>query len=281
MIGLDEGAGGASKEEQIRDERAEYSANMQWLIRVDDLLNRGDECAPRGMAIREFIGTQFVYDPCCSVITVPGRKMHYPFLFGEAWWILSGKDDVPSIEQYNRHIRQFSDDGERFFGAYGPKITNQLDSVIGALARDKDSRQAVINIWRENPPNTKDVPCTLNLQFLIRNDTLITIINMRSSDAWLGLVYDVFNFAMVSVMVYLRLKEFHPDLCLGRNAINIGSSHIYERDFDKARLMLEDTSHQGFYFGPDCFHGPQHLVDMLKCAANEGKNGLKWFQENL
>ena len=56
----------------------------------------------------------------------------------------------------------------------------------------------IINIWRENPRSSKDIPCTLSLQFFLREASdqlwLHTIATMRSNDAWLGVPYDTFNF---------------------------------------------------------------------------------------
>ena len=69
----------------------------------------------------------------------------------EALWILSGDNKVETIAPYNKNIKQFSDDGIIFQGAYGPRIISQLDYVIESLRKDRESRQAVLTIWNPNP----------------------------------------------------------------------------------------------------------------------------------
>lgn len=246
------------------------SVNIQWLNHITKISRMGNESAPRDLKIKELVGSMFVYNPNLPILTIPTRKMHYPFLFGEAWWILSGRDDVPSIEKYNRHITKFSDNGRTFFGAYGPRFRDQVEQVVHLLGRDLESRQAVINIWQNNPPETKDVPCTLNVQFLVRNNKLVTIVNMRSSDAWLGLVYDAFNFAMMSFYVWLRLREDYAlELDFASNVINMGSAHIYDVNKSKVEKCL---AHEGpvsmCYLHPENFETASDLVEFLKYTAD-------------
>lgn len=191
--------------------------------------------APRGQSTFEVIGSSVCIDMHHPVLTVLGRDLGYKFMAAEAWWILSGRNDVASIEPYSKAIANFSDDSKTFFGAYGPKIRDQLLHVTDSLIRDPASRQSVLNIWRENPPDTKDTPCTLSLQFLIRDSRLHCIATMRSSDIWLGLPYDAFNFTMVAtwVLLCLRQSELFNDLTIGTLTVNMGSSHLYERNAGK------------------------------------------------
>jgi hypothetical protein len=50
-------------------------------------------------------------------------------MFGEAAWMLRGKNDVATVSKYAGAITRFSDNGITFFGAYGPKIIDQLPYV--------------------------------------------------------------------------------------------------------------------------------------------------------
>jgi hypothetical protein len=164
------------------------------------------------------------------VVDVLVRKLGYRFMAAEAWWILSGRNDVESIRKYSPHIASFSDDGKFFHGAYGPKILDQLTYVIDSLQKDADTRQAVLSIWRENPRVSRDVPCTISAQWLIRDGKLHCIDTMRSSDAWLGWPYDVFNFSCLSAYILLMLRErasFFNSVRLGCLSLVAGSSHLY------------------------------------------------------
>ena len=181
------------------------------------------------------------------IISLPERKLSYPFMFGEATWMLQGKNDVESVSKYVGGIKRFSDDGDTFFGAYGPKIITQWGYVVKTLITDQDSRQAVISIWRENPRSSKDIPCTLTLQFFLREASdelwLHTIANMRSNDAWLGVPYDTFNFSAISFFIALHLNKLGIKCKLGELTIQAGSRHIYESDFNKLDNIFASDFH--------------------------------------
>ena len=194
-------------------------------------------CKPRDLKISEKINHTWKVDMDDPIITLPERKLSYPFMFGEATWMLQGKNDVASVSKYVGGIKRFSDDGVTFFGAYGPKIITQTSYVVDTLMKDNDSRQAVISIWRENPRSSKDIPCTLTLQFFLREASdelwLHTIANMRSNDAWLGVPYDTFNFSAISFYIACCLGFRGLKCKLGELTIQAGSRHIYETDYKK------------------------------------------------
>jgi thymidylate synthase len=58
---------------------------------------------------------------------------------------------------------------------------------------------------------------------------------MRSSDAWLGIVYDLMNFSMLTNALAGRLGVLP-----GWLQLNLGSSHLYERDRKAALEVLND-----------------------------------------
>lgn len=207
-------------------------ATEAWLQLLANVSLGGRVCHPRGMKIREIVNNSVAVDMKHPIVLVKERRLNYEFMAAEAWWIMSGRRDVESIGRHCKAITKFSDDGETFFGAYGPKISAQVGYVTDALRRDPDTRQAVLTIWRENPPYTKDVPCTVAVQWLIRDGMLHCIDTMRSSDVWLGFPYDVFNFSMLSWHILEALRDEGMDLELGTLHLNAGSHHMYEKDFE-------------------------------------------------
>lgn len=221
-----------------------YSATDIWERLLNNILTHGHECTPRGLETLEILGSHTLVNMQYPVVLTKPRGLNYKFMAAEAWWILSGRDDSESIGRYCKNITAFADqdDGQRFFGAYGPKIMEQFSYVIDKLVEDPTSRQAVINIWRENPPATRDVPCTISVQWMIRHGALHCIDTMRSSDAWLGWPYDVFNFSMLSwqLLEQLRLRGM-PELQLGMLSLSAGSQHLYRKDIDRLTRWNSDT----------------------------------------
>ena len=223
------------------------SANFEWLDELANVLNNGADVSPRGQLTKELLQQTSVIDMRRPVITLPERHLSTKFLGGEAYWILSGDNRVETIEPYNKNIINYSDDGKTFFGAYGPRIMSQLNYVVDKLRSDEDTRQAVLTIWRENPPETKDVPCTVAVNFMIRNHKLNCHVYMRSNDLWLGFPYDVFNFSMLSHLVCCRLNAYvvaeggfiiEPGMLYHTAA----SRHIYEQHFEQAKQLVEKYS---------------------------------------
>ena len=245
--------------------------NDVWVGLVEKILGEGLEVKPRGLLTYEILSNKTVVDMKRSILTIPHRKLNYRFMFGEAWWILSGSNRVSDITQYLKNIGNYSDDGLTFRGAYGPKIIDQLDYVISQLSYDKSSRQAVLNIWKENPRNTKDYPCTLNMQWVIRDKKLHCITNMRSSDVWFGWNYDVFNFSMISLYVLIALKtKYNMDISLGDLHLSAGSQHLYSNHFEDAGCIIEDspTNVSPIVFNANDFDHPKELVKVLKQLAD-------------
>lgn len=260
-----------------------------WLNQLNCLLQEPDYItSPRGMKVYERSPWNATFRMWDCVLTVPERKLNYKFMAAEAYWILTGDDRVATIGPYNPHIKNFSDNGVTFFGAYGPKIMDQMPYVVNAFKKDLQTRQAVITIWRESPPETKDVPCTVTLAFQLRNGALNCHVFMRSSDIWLGLPYDVFNFSMVSH--YLLGKLYQEDI-VSKN-VNVGnlyfttaSSHLYETNFEAAMPIALNhgivSQVDGFcYTPPELQYHPKLLLQTLKALRNSNPGDeIRWWEK--
>jgi thymidylate synthase len=253
-----------------------------WISTLNTVLSDGAIVAPRGKVTLEIPQHTIEVDMRKPVLCVPARNLGYKFMAAEAYWILSGDDRVETIAPYSARIKDFSDDGERFFGAYGPKIKAQLPYVVEKLLSDPYSRQAGLTIWRECPPETKDVPCTVTVFFSIRDAKLNAHVFMRSSDVWLGVPYDVFNFSMLSHLVcgllneqFVRADHVRP----GRLYLTAASSHLYRENWEDAKFC---TTSQVFA-QPETdillWNDPHHLMAVL-CQLRDTKQGdpLRWWE---
>lgn len=255
-----------------------------WHRQLYDIKNFGRAASPRGKLTCEVPSKTLVFDMNYPVITNPERKLGYKFMAAEAWWILSGRDDVESIAPYAKHIVNFSDDGHKFFGAYGPRIVSQLDYVVNALMADPDTRQSVLTTWQTNPPKTKDVPCTIAFSWMIRDGLLECHVFMRSSDNWLGVPYDAFNFSMLSVEIARQLNQapllWPEPIRLGALHLTAASSHLYETNWaDVDRVLYSQWDNnpkpvpQHLYINNSV--PIKHTLDILKDSA-PGYVGRWW-----
>lgn len=208
--------------------------NSQYLQHLVDILETGLATYSRGMSTLELLNKQLRVNMANCVLTLAQRKLSYKFMLEEAMWILRGQNHV-----FSPKLDRFSDDQVFMYGAYGPRFVAQLPYVTKELKHDAGTRRAVLTLWRESPdPSSKDLPCTLTMQFLVRDGGFHTTVNMRSSDAWTGIPYDVFSFSMMSE--YVR-RLTYPQLPLGVLCINAGSAHIYQKDFAAVRELLNNS----------------------------------------
>jgi thymidylate synthase len=213
--------------------------NAVWFKQISDLIAYGCVSKPRGMKVTELLNRSVQIDMQSPIITVPGRRLNYQFMAAEAYWMLQGSDRLDWLTPYCSQIAQFSDDGIVMSGAYGPKIKSQIQYIIKTLLDDKYSRQAVLTIWERTPKPSKDIPCTISMQFLLRQEELHLIVNMRSNDIWLGFPYDIFSFSMVATYVALHLSLWMT-VTPGFLYLNVGSQHLYHVDQEKAFNLTKD-----------------------------------------
>lgn len=214
----------------------QQTADHAWLVVLQQILSKGEPLSPRGQPTQEILHNSAAFDMQHPVVLNPQRKLSYVFMAAEALWILRGSDRCDEIVPYNKNIASFSDNGRTFQGAYGPPISSQLGYIVQQLNHDPATRQAVLTIWQPNPRPSKDIPCTVALTFNIRNNRLNCHAFMRSSDAWLGWPYDVFNFTMIAALVICRLKA--NTLRLGTLFWTGVSSHLYEQHVEQAQQCL-------------------------------------------
>ena len=185
----------------------------------------------------EMINANLVlYDPTQNTMCNCKRKMPMRYAIGELLWYNSRQPTWNSIAPYSKFWKGISDDGEHVNSNYGwcihDKYTfDQWQMVRELLKRDPNSRQAVIHIKEPrdliNRPS-KDVNCTIALQFILRNNKLDLIVTMRSNDIWLGLPYDLFNFTCMQIQMAMELG-----VEIGAYYHNAASLHMYKSDVEK------------------------------------------------
>jgi thymidylate synthase len=211
-----------------------------------DLL-KAPEYGPRGYKTKELINTSFTLtNPLRSYVTSYKRDLSTSYIVGELLWYMMGRNDVDFISNFSSFWKKITDDGKTSNSAYGYIIQkkfnfNQLDYVIETLKQDKDSRRAivVINTPFEDQLKSKDIPCTMNLQFIIRNNQLDMFVNMRSNDFNFGLPYDIIYFTTLQEIVYTKLKKTYLDLKLGTYNHHSISTHVYERDYNMLKSIAQ------------------------------------------
>lgn len=115
-------------------------------------------------------------------------------------------------------------------GSYGVRAHGAVRHVVSELKRSPMTRRAVLtinNTHRDLAAPSSDVPCTLSLQFLLRDGELHMIATMRSNDLWLGLPYDMIMFVMLQAAIARELR-----VRVGRYVHHAGSAHVYRKHWE-------------------------------------------------
>lgn len=192
-----------------------------------------------------------IEDPTRCILKSKIRNLPMRYMVGELLWYLSGNPELKAIQLYTSAWDRMSDDGKIVNSNYGYRmkyavdeydghVFDQLQMVEDMLTKHPESRQAVIHIKQardlnENP--TKDVNCTVCLQFFIRDEKLYMTTYMRSNDLWMGFPNDVFQFTAIQIWLAMRLG-----VGLGSYTHIAGSLHLYDRDYQTALKNIEKAT---------------------------------------
>lgn len=217
------------------------------------ILKRGELVESRNGQTKELLMEQFTLrNPRQRYITTPGRRVSLPAQIAETMWLLAGRNDIGWLENYLPRAKDFSDDGEIWRGAYGPRIrkwsawsdehgdiaeTDQLAHVVNLLKSDPGTRRAVITIYDpaiDTQPG-KDIPCNNWVHFVGRNGFLHGHVTIRSNDVFWG-------WSGINQFEWSALLEIVAGLVgmqVGTLTFSVSSLHLYDRHFDRAQELAD------------------------------------------
>ncbi len=217
---------------------------------LKNVLDNGASVAPRGIKTYEVLGPSFrILNPRNRLINIPIRNWKIYYAFGELLWHLSGSRAKSFIRYYSRFWEKYYCGELTVEGSsYGRKLFTTIcdnespwTKAKELILKDPDTRRAIIPLFLNNDFNSidkcQDVACCCMIQFIVRDNKINLICNMRSNDAFLGLSYDIFLFTML-----LELMSVETGYELGWYQHNIASLHLYEKDYGKAcRIINSDV----------------------------------------
>lgn len=223
-----------------------------WFNQISRMAENGSTDSSRdGDVVGEILNAvTIIDDPTRCILNNPIRKLPMRYCIGELLWYLSGNPNLSAIQLYTSAWDRMSDNERTVNSNYGNIIQHAIDWHMSdplefdqmkmceeLLRKDPNTRQAVIHIKEarnvlENP--TKDLNCTVCLQFFIREERLYMTTYMRSNDLWMGFPNDVFQFTCMQIYLAMRLN-----VGLGTYTHIAGSLHLYERDYKKSLENLK------------------------------------------
>jgi len=208
--------------------------------------------------------------PTNELLTSKKRLMSPYYLCGELMFSLAYSNSLEFISYYSKFWKKITD-GNDVRSAYWWQATqghgfDQVDHVIEQLKKNKNTRQSIIHLHHVNNIPTKDEICTLTIQFMIRYNKLLMIVNMRSNDIILGLPYDHAMFLMLQSYVANELN-----VQVGKYYHNAGSLHLYDRNKLNITTIEEDQTKYPIVFSKTFFENDVDiLIDLEKNIRRYG-----------
>ena len=177
--------------------------------------------------------------PCERVLFDATRDSNHFLGFFEALWIIAGRQDVKFLADIVPNMANFSDDGVRYFSAYGHRLrhlapgradgtardTDQIREAIDRLKANPDDRQVVLTI--RDPQDMwyrgKDTACNLMVDCKIRSGRLNIHVFNRSNDFVWGMLG-------TNAVQFSTLQEYmagHIGCAVGTYHQTTSSMHVY------------------------------------------------------
>jgi thymidylate synthase len=187
-----------------------------------------------GVKTLEIIGANFIADEesIFGEVNKDYVQREIDWYLTQSLSIYDMKEPVPKI------WKEIANEKEFINSNYGWCIWHednykQYDNVIKELRANNDSRRGIMiynrpGMWLDwNHDGMNDFMCTNAVQYLVRNDRVNAVVQMRSNDVVFGYKNDWAWQALILDMVSRDLNKKRGDIIW-----NVGSLHVYERHFD-------------------------------------------------
>lgn len=166
-----------------------------------------------------------------------------------------------------------------YYVFYEPVIGygNQYQWAKRCLLKNRDSRRSIININQNyHKSETKDFPCTIGIQFYIKENKLFCETTSRSTDVITGLPYDMVFFSFIHELLWRDLTENGmKELKLGPTMMKTTFTQLYDKTSSKAIEVIEYTENGNEEAMPYIESAKNTLEDIL--TNGQKTDIIKWI----
>jgi len=174
------------------------------------------------------------------------KRVHFKSVVAELIWFLSGSTNVKPLQEMGCTIW---DEWAKLDGYLGPIYgkqwrdwfdyscgdnIDQIQNVIGLLEKEPNSRRMIVSAW--NVADLDDMalqPCHYAFQLQVQDGDLNMMVNMRSTDIFLGMPFNISSYALL-----LRMFAHVTGFRARRLCFSLGDLHIYENHMEQGRIQL-------------------------------------------
>lgn len=219
----------------------------QYLQLLIDILKNGKSKPSRGIhGIKTIFGYQLRFDLRQGFPLLTTKKMPFTILMHELLWFVSGSSNIKYLQDHKIHYwNDFADKDLNLGPVYGvqwrhwkDREGNEIDQLqwaIDQIRHNPHSKAILVSAW-----NVADLeamrlpPCHTMFQFDVTKGKLRLHLYQRSSDVFLGLPFNIAQYALLLMMV-ARITELEARELI----ISIGSAHLYHNQLEPAKEQLQ------------------------------------------
>jgi thymidylate synthase len=219
----------------------------EYLKLIAEIMQHGKSKPTRGIHdVKSIFGAQLRFDMRHGFPLLTTKKMPFKILLHELLWFISGSSDVTYLHEHKIHywdgfLHEGSNDLGRVYGVQwrhwrrpdGSEF-DQLQWAIDEIKHNPNSKAILVNAW--NAGELKEMrlpPCHTMFQFDVTKGKLRLQLYQRSSDVFLGLPFNIAQYAMLLHMV-AYLTNLEPRELI----ISIGNAHLYKNHIEPAKEQL-------------------------------------------
>lgn len=219
----------------------------QYLKLMDTILKDGKTKPTRGVCpAKSIFGYQIKFDLRYGFPLLTTKKMPFKTLTKELLWFVSGSSNIKVLQDNNiRYWDEFADKDLNLGPVYGVQWRHwqdthggeidQLAWAIDQIKNNPNSKAIIVSAW--NPSDLEEMrlpPCHTFYHFDVTKGKLKMLLYQRSSDVFLGLPFNIAQYALLLKMVAhvtgLEAREL---------VVSIGNAHLYTNQLEQAKEQIQ------------------------------------------
>lgn len=230
----------------------------QYLDLLEHLLESGNVKEDRtGTGTKSVFGYQIRHDLSKGFPLLTTKSVHFKSVAHELLWFLRGDTNIAYLKENGVSIwDEWADEKGELSAVYGAQwrtwkgkvneivlgqtvlinheCIDQIAQVIDQIKSNPNSRRLLVNAWNvADLPNMALPPCHYSFQFYVHEGKLSCLFNMRSTDVFLGLPFNMASYALLTHMV--------AQVCgleVGELVFSGADVHLYLNHFEQVNEQL-------------------------------------------
>ena len=220
---------------------------QQYLDLLKLILEKGKSKGDRsGFGLKSIFAHQMRFDFRAGFPILTTKKMPIKTMITELLWFISGSTNIKYLQDHNVHYwDDFADENGDLGPVYGFQWrkwpdgkggeVDQLQGVIEEIKKNPNSKAMLVSAW--NPSQIKEMrlpPCHAFFQFNVTKDKLRCQLYQRSSDVFLGLPFNISQYALLTMMIGQVTGYEARELI-----VTTGDTHLYKNHLEMATEQIE------------------------------------------